>query len=280
MMPGNGQGTVSWPPTWAVCAHPSSDKRLQQRARQISEQLHMPIVAPLADGELMLVVTPRRLVVHWQEPTVQMKSSRRRSGTYHGRPFFADLSRVNTSSPPGRSLRQQIARAVGITKGNKYRPRVIDATAGFGQDAWLLASLGCRVTAIERHPVMALLLKDALQLAAEARPDVATNIKLLNDDARAVLAQFDPPDVIYLDPMFPPRRRGAGAAEPKRMRLLRRLVGEDHDASELFSISRQLAKRRVVVKRPLHTDPFAEQQVVAVHKGKSVRYDVYSKAVE
>lgn len=279
MMSKNGQTTSSWPPTWAVCAHHGNDKQLQQRAQQISEQLRMPIVAPLADGELLLVVTPRRLVVHWQEPTAQTKPSRRRGGTYHGRPFFADLSRVNTTSPPGRSLRQQIARAVGITKGNEYRPKVIDATAGFGQDAWLLASLGCRVTAIERHPIMAVLLKEALQLAAEARPDVATNMKLINDDARTVLARLKSADVVYLDPMFPARRRGAGAAEPKRMRLLRRLVGEDYDARELFSVSRQFAKRRVVVKRPLYADPIAEQQVVSVHKGKSVRYDVYSRAV-
>ena len=47
---------------------------------------------------------------------------------------------------------QMIAKAVGIQSG--IRPVVLDATAGLGRDGFLLAQLGCRVTLIERHPLV------------------------------------------------------------------------------------------------------------------------------
>ncbi|MGL9773657.1 MAG: class I SAM-dependent methyltransferase [Sodalis sp. (in: enterobacteria)] len=54
-----------------------------------------------------------------------------------------------------------VAKAVGI-KGQGL-PDVVDATAGLGRDAFVLACLGCRVQMFERHPVMAALLKNGLR---------------------------------------------------------------------------------------------------------------------
>ncbi|HAD42901.1 MAG TPA: 16S rRNA (guanine(1516)-N(2))-methyltransferase, partial [Plesiomonas shigelloides] len=51
---------------------------------------------------------------------------------------------------------EAVAKAVGIKKG--YLPDVVDATAGLGRDAFVLASIGCRVRLLERHPVVAALL--------------------------------------------------------------------------------------------------------------------------
>ena len=47
---------------------------------------------------------------------------------------------------------EAIAKAVGI-KGAEL-PSVIDATAGLGRDAFVLASIGCQVRLVERHPVV------------------------------------------------------------------------------------------------------------------------------
>ena len=58
---------------------------------------------------------------------------------------------------------QAIAKAVGLNKG--ATPHVLDATAGLGRDAFVLAALGCKVTMHERHPVVAALLYDGLQRA-------------------------------------------------------------------------------------------------------------------
>ena len=55
---------------------------------------------------------------------------------------------------------EAVAKAVGI-KGD-YLPDVVDATAGLGRDAFVLASVGCRVRMLERNPVVAALLDDGL----------------------------------------------------------------------------------------------------------------------
>ena len=54
-----------------------------------------------------------------------------------------------------------LPKAVGI-KGSEL-PSVIDATAGLGRDAFVLASIGCQVRLVERHPVVYLLLQDGLK---------------------------------------------------------------------------------------------------------------------
>jgi len=53
------------------------------------------------------------------------------------------------------SRRQPLARALG----RKAR-RVVDATAGLGQDSFLIASLGPTVLALERSPIIAALLAE------------------------------------------------------------------------------------------------------------------------
>ncbi|TBL57379.1 16S rRNA (guanine(1516)-N(2))-methyltransferase, partial [Klebsiella oxytoca] len=58
---------------------------------------------------------------------------------------------------------EAVAKAVGIKKD--YLPDVVDATAGLGRDAFVLASIGCNVRMVERHPVVAALLEDGLKRA-------------------------------------------------------------------------------------------------------------------
>ena len=42
---------------------------------------------------------------------------------------------------------------------------MLDATAGLGRDAFVLASLGCQVTLIERVPAVAALLENGIERA-------------------------------------------------------------------------------------------------------------------
>ena len=172
---------------------------------------------------------------------------------------------------------QMIARAAGLQPG--IRPRVLDATAGLGRDAFVLAELGCTVTMIERQPLIAALLEDGLQRAAgdpEVAPVVA-RMPLLFGDAIELLRgwQDETPQVIYLDPMFP--HRDKSALVKKEMRLFRPLAGDDDDAPALLAAALALATHRVVVKRPRKAPPIAGQQPAYVLEGKSSRYDVYTK---
>jgi 16S rRNA (guanine1516-N2)-methyltransferase len=93
-------------------------------------------------------------------------------------------------------------------------------------------------------------------------------------DARHVLpAVAPPPDVVYLDPMFPERR--TSALPSKEIQYLRRLLaGTEGAGPELVAAARECGARRVVVKRPAKGAPLAGPPAFAI-EGKLVRYDVY-----
>ena len=172
---------------------------------------------------------------------------------------------------------QMIAKAVGIQPG--VRPFVLDATAGLGRDAFVLAELGCTVTLIERQALIAALLEDGLQRAttdAEVSQIVA-RMRLISGNAIALMAAWDaePPQVIYLDPMFP--HRDKSALVKKEMRLFRPLAGNDDDAPALLAAALALATHRVVVKRPRKAPAIAGAKPGYVLEGKSSRFDIYPK---
>lgn len=164
---------------------------------------------------------------------------------------------------------QPLARALGIarlTAALGRPPRLIDATAGLGVDGWQAAALGARVTLLERHPVVHALLADALSRAhgaddARARA-IAARIDLERADAVArlrTLADAPPearPELVYLDPMYPPtRRRGRSR---KGIESLHALVGpQEDDGRALLGAALGAATRRVIVKRPAGAPPLA-----------------------
>jgi 16S rRNA (guanine1516-N2)-methyltransferase len=172
---------------------------------------------------------------------------------------------------------QMIAKAVGIQPG--IRPSVLDATAGLGRDAFVLAELGCMVSLIERQPLIAALLEDGLRRAA-ADADVGPvvgRMRLLIGNAIELMRHWagEAPQVIYLDPMFP--HRDKSALVKKEMRLFRPLVGADDDAPALLAAALALATHRVVVKRPRKAPAIAGEAPGYALEGKSSRYDIYPK---
>jgi 16S rRNA (guanine1516-N2)-methyltransferase len=170
---------------------------------------------------------------------------------------------------------QMIAKAVGVQPG--VRPRVLDATAGLGRDGFVLASLGCSVTLIERQPLIAALLEDGLARAAGDRDvgPIVAQMRLLTGNAIELMNtwQGEPPQVIYLDPMFP--HRDKSALVKKEMRLFRPFVGDDLDAPALLQAALALASHRVVVKRPRKAPIIAGGKPAYALEGKSSRYDIY-----
>jgi len=176
---------------------------------------------------------------------------------------------------------QSIAKAVGIK--DKIRPYIADLTAGLGGDACALAGLGCKVVMVERHPVVAALLENGVQRlrgAAEESDEMralAQSLFLAKMPARAWLESLeDPqcPDVIYLDPMFPERRKSAKVN--KNMQVFHQMVGEDQDADTLLPLALDKARYRVVVKRPSHAPFLNGQKPTYSLKGKAVRFDIYA----
>lgn len=171
---------------------------------------------------------------------------------------------------------QSIAKAVGMKKG--LVPKVLDGTAGLGRDAFVLASLGCDVTMFERHPVVAALLEDGLMRAksdAEIGTWVSERMHLAYTSSIDGLAGYagDEPEVIYLDPMFPHKKKSA--LVKKEMRVFQSLVGADMDADVLLAPALKLAQKRVVVKRPDYAPPLAGKVPSTSIKTKKNRFDVY-----
>ncbi|USE38363.1 class I SAM-dependent methyltransferase [Endozoicomonas sp. SCSIO W0465] len=170
---------------------------------------------------------------------------------------------------------QDIARAVGLNKGVK--PSVLDATGGLGRDAFVLASLGCNVTMIERSPVVAALLEDGLRRALEDSDvsAIAEQMSLLQGNAIELMKASDNKyDVVYLDPMFPHREKSA--LVKKEMRLFQDLLGNDPDADQLLEPALAIARYRVVVKRPRLAPDLNGQTPTYRLEGKSCRYDIHT----
>ncbi|WBV72116.1 class I SAM-dependent methyltransferase [Legionella pneumophila] len=142
-----------------------------------------------------------------------------------------------------------------------------------GKDAAILATFGADVLMLERHPVMAALLTDALSRRNEA--DIQKMcLSLIASDAISFLHSLqekDYPDIIYIDPMHPERNKSA--LVKKEMQVLQQLIGTDHDAMELIELSLSHVKSRVVVKWPQKVKPLLPPD--ASIDGKTVRFDIY-----
>lgn len=172
---------------------------------------------------------------------------------------------------------QLVARAVGLHK-TKAPLTVVDATAGLGQDAFVLAGLGCQVTLLERNPLVHAVLADGLARAAlnAECADTIARMTLVPRGSSIDWLRSQAPgsvDVVYLDPMFPHRDKSASVK--KEMAVFRQVVGDDDDAIALLEAALAAARYRVVVKRPRKAPAIEGPEPATRLEGKSSRYDLY-----
>ncbi len=176
---------------------------------------------------------------------------------------------------------QAIAKAIGVS--GRFCPSVLDLTAGLGGDAFVLASLGCDVKLFERNAIIACLLRDGVKRAIAAGiddpelRDVMGRLKFLecdSFDAVRSLTDEERPDVIYLDPMFPHRKKSAKVK--KEMQAFQNIVGGDDDADALLKLAINSARYRVVVKRSSNAEFLADLQPTYSLTGKSTRFDIFA----
>lgn len=243
------------------------DAKLYDKALKISEKLAIPLLhSETEDVDLIIICSaaglalkqtaagsPGAVMASFTSPTIQYRIRQ------------------------GGGKKQAIARAVGLKKG--WQPKVIDATAGLGRDSFILAWLGCHVHMIERSPVLAALLKDAIQQAensVQVAEVVKNRLKFTQADSKHFLQELKPsdyPDVIYLDPMYPDRPKSS--LVKKEMRLLRKVAGADPDADALLPLALSRVLNRVVVKRPRLAKILGRLEPSHQITGKSSRFDVY-----
>lgn len=173
-----------------------------------------------------------------------------------------------------RNQPELIVKATAI--GKRDAPKVLDATAGMGQDGFILASRNCHVTLIERNPIIAALLADGLERAS-LHPEtsmIRERIRLLNTDSADWMA--DNPerfDCIYLDPMFPEKKKQAAAK--KEMQFFQKILETGDYGENLLLAALSANSPRVVVKRPVKASPLGGNKPDFYISGRSIRFDVY-----
>ncbi len=265
----------------------SSDEITFQRAKSLSESSGLPLLdlSRSATVETLILVDIDKLMV----------SKSRANNHSRSKPFLLDWFDLDVFSSKGKSGKQPLIKAVRGRK-KSYRPTVFDATAGWGEDTWLLSCLGQKIIAVEKNRAVFLLLQDAWRRAGLIYPQWAERIVLVNRDSLELLQDLISGkesisyltsmnsnwigtgiDVVYLDPMFPDYHKRK-TAEKKRMRFLRELAGEDKNDSEQFlRLALKVAKDRVVVKRAKKDRFYAQEVAFPVHsiEGRSIRYDIY-----
>ena len=156
---------------------------------------------------------------------------------------------------------------------------VIDGTTGWAQDSLHIFRMGFELLCIERSPVMVELLTDGFNRLSQQ--DWMKNRSLqppsiLAGNAIDLLKSLIvAPDCIFLDPMFPAKRKKSALAK-KSMMVLRELLGDDQDKDQLFEAALNAAGNRVVIKSPDYAEPLGGKPNESF-QGKLLRYDVYLK---
>jgi len=241
---------------------------LRRRAEELAASLGSPLTPEAGPGEgLRLTVTQERLELRCAGPEAPG-------------PVFVDFlggalgyaRRVNRFG--------LMYKALGVHLGVTT---VVDATAGLGRDAFLLAIHGFQVVAVERCPVLVALIEDGLARVARQDAELSrvlgARLTLVRGDARDYLRSLPAhrrPEAVYLDPMYPPKKKTALVR--KELRIIRLLVGNDEDADSLFDAAMGAATRRLVVKRMRHAPPLAAGLSRSL-ADRTTRYDVYEAGI-
>lgn len=194
--------------------------------------------------------------------------------TGYGLSYQGDFENMLHRVTNGRLQHEMLVRAA---KSDRPGRKAIDATAGMGEDAFLLAAQGYEVTLFEQNPVIAVLLKDALRRAKKhpVLKDIASRMNLVQDNSVEGMSKLlDPVDVIYLDPMFPARQKSS--LINKKLQLIQKLEPPCSEETDLFDAAISASPSKIIVKRPLKSEFLAGRKPSYTLNGKAIRYDCYT----
>ncbi|MGI6108196.1 MAG: class I SAM-dependent methyltransferase [Lachnospiraceae bacterium] len=193
-----------------------------------------------------------------------------------GMSLCADFTKLLPRIRRGNLMSELVVRAVKI-RGAEKPLTVLDATAGFAEDSFLLAACGFTVRMYEKDGTIAALLSDALRRASENAElrEISARMTLTCGDSIGAMRQLGPenaPDVIYLDPMFPERQK-SGLVK-KKFQLLHYLEKPEEDGDALLSAALSAHPRKIVIKRPLKGPYLGGVRPSYTKPGKAIRYDM------
>ena len=187
--------------------------------------------------------------------------------------LFGDFTKIIKRIKQSNLEKELIIHSAKI-KGKKQDLVAIDATAGMGEDSMLLSAYGFKVNLYENNPIIAELLKDALERAQKI-PELAEivgRMKVFEEDSILAMQNLDyTPDVILLDPMFPERTKSA--LIKKKFQILHKIETPCTNEKELLDSAIMANPKKIVIKRPLKGEFLAGVKPSYSVKGNSIRYD-------
>ena len=198
----------------------------------------------------------------------------------NGQVFLGDFTRMLPRLRQANLQEELLLRAARIRNAD-HPLRALDATAGMGEDALILAAGGFRVDLYENDPVIAALLRDTVARASgeEILKASVSRMTLHEEDSIEAMKKLDPVyDVIYLDPMFPAREKSA--LVKKKFQLIHGLEKPCRDEEALLAAAMSLRPLKLVIKRPLKGAFLAGRKPDYSLKGKAIRYDCFVFARE
>ena len=197
-----------------------------------------------------------------------------------------------------------LIRAVSVRNKPRHETTVIDATAGLGNDAYVISTFGFPMIWIERNPIIYSLLRDGFERITTSTvlsppTDVHHQQRLFNcQSVREVLnieaCEYVPNvasqkvDVIYLDPMFTSESVAKKSTPKKGMQALRSLyhqsqflsiseqiAWERKELDQLIEWARSFASSKVILKRP-KTAPKHPLVTHSYSESDNIRFDAIS----
>ncbi|MBL7004328.1 MAG: class I SAM-dependent methyltransferase [Gammaproteobacteria bacterium] len=157
---------------------------------------------------------------------------------------------------------------------DKKKPirHILDATAGWCRDSFILANNNFQVTATEQSALLYFLVQFSLNNYLKTN---SLNLELQHSNAFDLLTLSKTSfQAIYLDPMFPNSHNQA--KNKKEIQVLQH-VTKNIEIETLFELALKKATQRVVVKRPLQSDYLAQLKPHFQYKGKTIRFDIYQQ---
>eukprot|EP01124_Arcella_intermedia_P012743 TRINITY_DN1909_c0_g1_i1.p1 TRINITY_DN1909_c0_g1~~TRINITY_DN1909_c0_g1_i1.p1 ORF type:complete len:372 (-),score=86.66 TRINITY_DN1909_c0_g1_i1:28-1095(-) len=244
------------------------------RAKTISDQLGLPLCTSKPD------TAPYHFILHFHPTKLILKKNQKPPG-----PVSVDFASGELEYRRKYGKDHRDTPMIKALKINKPVPHttILDATAGFGTDSFVFAMKGYQVTCLERDPIMYSLLWDGYQNGIQD-PEIEyiiKRMKIIHADAFDYIPQLQEeeiPDIIYLDPMYPPKSKLKAALPKKDLSLARAILDSPIDAQELVHFAQKYAKERVILKRPL-TEP-ANPEAIKTCKGNTSRYEVFQGKYE
>ena len=228
-----------------------------ERAQRISKKLNIEIIT---DTNLK-----SDLILQLDEDGLSLVSDNMK--------LFGDFTKIIKRIKQSNLEKELIIHSAKI-KGKKQDLVAIDATAGMGEDSMLLAAYGFQVNLYENNPIIAELLKDALERAQQIPElkEIVGRMKVFEEDSILAMQNLDyEPDVILLDPMFPERTKSA--LIKKKFQILHKIEIPCTNEKELLDSAIMANPKKIVIKRPLKGEYLAGIKPSYSIKGNSIRYD-------